>query len=150
MLEMLAEKYGRRLLGMAVFGSTARGVATEASDLDFLICATPLPQGRYQRVTEFDELIEWAFRDQWEGAGNAPIDLSPVIRTPEELLAGSPLLFDLTVRVWILRDDGGAIARALDRMRTRLDRAGARRLTRGGLSWWDLKPDFRPGESYSL
>ena len=144
LLHLIAGAYGSRFHGMAIFGSTAKGTATEVSDLDIILCASPLPNSRFRRVEEFDRLIEWPFREQWEGhAGGSPIDLSPIIRTPEELL-------DVTLDAVILQDKGDHIRKALNSMRERLERSGAKRITRGGQAWWDLHPGLASGQNYNL
>ncbi len=142
--------YGERFLGMAIYGSVARSAATEASDLDTLIVADPLPNGRFNRVIEFQDRIEPIFLAAWETPGREPVDLSPVLKTPTELLLGSPLLFDMVEDARILHDPRGILRQALDRMKSRLERAGARRVWRGNVWWWDLKPDFRPGDTVEI
>ena len=50
----------------------------------------------------------------------------------------------------ILVDRGGFFAAALEDLRTRLRRLGARRVWRGAEWYWDLKPDYRPGEIFEI
>jgi len=38
----------------------------------------------------------------------------------------------------------------LERLRARLAVLGARRIRRGNAWYWDLKPDYRPGDVFSL
>jgi hypothetical protein len=73
-----------------------------------------------------------------------------VLRTPEEVAAGSPLLLDLTDDARIVVDRDRTVARALDRLRARLAALGARRVWRGNAWFWDLKPDYRPGDIFEL
>ncbi len=74
------------------------------------------------------------------------VELSPVLRTPEDLRIASPLLLDLTEDAVLLHDEGGILAAALDDLRRRLRRLGARRVWIGTRWYWDLKPDYRRGE----
>ncbi len=76
--------------------------------------------------------------------------LSPVLKTRAEVAHGSPLLLDLTEDARILVDRDGFLAGALDALRARLDALGARRIWRGNAWYWDLKPDYRPGEVIEL
>jgi predicted nucleotidyltransferase len=46
--------YGARLQGVVVFGSVARQRMRRDSDLDLLVVAQPLAQGRLARMDEFD------------------------------------------------------------------------------------------------
>lgn len=48
--------YGDRLVTLAVYGSVARKTQGYYSDLDILIIADRLPDGRMNRVKEFDEV----------------------------------------------------------------------------------------------
>jgi hypothetical protein len=38
----------------------------------------------------------------------------------------------------------------LERVRSRLQQLGAQRIHRGNAWYWDLKPDFKPGEIFEL
>jgi hypothetical protein len=80
----------------------------------------------------------------------APIELSPVFRTPEELVAGGLLYLDMTEDARILHDPDGVLAGFLERFRVRLARLGSRRIWRGNAWYWDLKPDYKPGEVFEI
>lgn len=149
-LRICQKGYGRRFRGMAVFGSVARGTASSESDLDFLLCADPLPDSRFQRVKEFDRLVQWPFLKIWEKKGYESIDLSPLFRTPQELQIPTPVLFDATLHHWILADSDDILAHSLKRLKQRLCKAGARRIERGTLGWWDLAPHLQPCQTYKL
>ena len=77
-------------------------------------------------------------------------ELSPVIRMPEEVLRGSPLLLDMTEDARLLYDRQGFLRSALDQLKTRLERMGARRIWRGNAWFWDLKPDYRSGDIFEI
>jgi len=47
-------------------------------------------------------------------------------------------------------DRSGVLANEIARMRARLAALGARRVWRGSTWYWDLKPDYRPGEVFEL
>lgn len=140
--------YGERLVSLVVFGSRGRGTARADSDLDLLIVARGLPHGRVSRVADF-AAVE---RDLTErGAlGDPPVACSPVFKSPEEASAGSPLFLDMVEDGRILIDHEGFFASVLDRLRARLAALGARRIWRGNAWFWDLKPDYVPGEVFEL
>ena len=46
--------YGERLVSLAIFGSVARRIPNPESDLDILVLADRLPDGRMARVKEFE------------------------------------------------------------------------------------------------
>jgi hypothetical protein len=51
----------------------------------------------------------------------------------------------------VLRDSGGFFAGVLDRLQRRLQELGARRyVDEDGYEYWDLKPDWKPGDVVTL
>lgn len=138
------EVYGERLVTVAVFGSAGRGTARPDSDLDFVLIADPLPDGRMRRVAEF-ETVEKLLGQRLR----VPF-LSPVFKTREEAERGSPLFLDMTEDARILFDRDGFFAARLERLRKRLQELGSRRIWRGDAWYWDLKPDYRPGEVFEI
>jgi predicted nucleotidyltransferase len=145
------EVYGARLVSFAVSGSVARRTARPDSDLDLLLVVERLPRGRGARLGEFDA-VEKNVAGDIEALRDAGVDveLSPILRTPEEIAIPTPLLFDLTQDAAILHDRGGVLATALGDLRARLERLGARRIWEGDSWYWDLKPDYRRGEIIRL
>lgn len=143
--------YGERLVSLAVFGSVGRGVPRADSDVDCLIVADDLPRGRVNRVAEFGpvETDVIASHRQAHPTADVPL-LSPIIKTPAEVEHGSLLFLDMTEDARMLFDRDGFLADALERFKARLDRLGARRIWRGSAWYWDLKPDFRPGDVFEL
>lgn len=143
--------YGDRLTSLAVFGSVGRGMPRPDSDIDLLIVADPLPDGRVARVAEFRS-VELALAPQVTRAravGLTP-EWSPVLKTRSEVQAGSLLFLDMIDDARILVDRGGFFRAFLDAFAARLAARGARREWRGSAWYWDLKPDFRPGEVFEL
>ena len=151
MLEACLACYGPRLVALAVFGSVGRGTARPTSDIDVLLVVDPLPDGRMARVREF-EAVEAALAAPLEAARahGVATEVSPVFKTPQEILAGSPLLLDMTDDARVVYDRDRFLARSLDALRARLSALGARRIWRGNAWYWDLKPDYRPGEVFEL
>lgn len=151
-LEACRRVYGDRLVALAIFGSWARGEATPVSDLDLLVVADPLPAGRMRRVREFrpvEEATAAARGRVWPEAGE-PVRLSPVFKTPTELVAGSPLYLDMTLWRILLHDRGDLLTGYLTGLAERMRRLGSRRETFKGGVYWDYKPDFKPGEVVEL
>lgn len=143
--------YGDRLVTVAVYGSVGRGTMRPDSDVDLLIIARDLPEGRRARRREFypvDEAMEGVLGDL--GGRGVCTSLMPVFKTPEEAEYGSPLFFDMVEDARLLYDRDGFFAQRLDRLRRRLAELGARRIWRGDIWYWDLKPDYKPGEVIEL
>ena len=76
--------------------------------------------------------------------------MSPIFKTPEEVEAGSPLFLDMVEDARILHDPDGFLAGYLERLRRRLAELGARRVPWQGGWYWELKPDLKPGEVFTL
>ena len=148
--EVCVRQYGSRLVSLAVFGSVGRGTARPNSDIDVLIVAEGLPDGRIARMQDFTGVERMIAADLADArARGVETELSPVFRTPAELAAGSPLLLDMTQDARILVDRG-LLADTLEQLRRRLEALGARRIVRGNAWFWDLKPDYRPGDVFRL
>jgi uncharacterized protein len=143
--------YGERLVSLVIFGSVGRRDARPDSDVDLLVVARDLPSGRIPRVREFDAVeadLAGALRRARERG--VATRLSPIFKSPDEVRRGSPLFFDMTEDSRILVDRDGFFAAALDDLRARLRRLGAKRVWRGSEWYWDLKPDYRPGETFEI
>jgi hypothetical protein len=78
------------------------------------------------------------------------IRLSPVFKTPEEILRGTPLLLDMVDDARVLVDREHFFAAVIDRGHQRLTQFGARRIWIGSAWYWDSKPDFTRGEVFEL
>lgn len=145
--------YGGDLVSLAVFGSYARATATPASDIDVLVVADRLPGSRRQRADQFmtvEELTELARRAIWGNLAEVTPVLSPVIKTPGEVMAGSPLFLDMTEWCAVLVDEDAFLTRYLDGLRGRLAATGASRMQAKGGYYWDYKPGAKPLEVVEL
>jgi len=143
--------YGDRLVSLVVFGSVGRGSQRADSDIDLLIIAKSLPDGRLKRVGEF-EAVEEALepsllRLKENGVATC---LSPVLKSPPEVRRGSLLFLDMIDDSLILYDRGGFFQSFLKDFKKRLTTLGARRVIRGNAWHWVLKKDYREGEVFEL
>jgi predicted nucleotidyltransferase len=139
--------YGERLISLAVYGSVGRGTMRADSDVDCLVVASPLPQGRLPRVEEFAP-VERRLDAMIKGLRKRGINtyLTAVFRTPDEIRARSPLMLDMTQDARMLFDRDGFLRTELEKLAQRLRELGAKRVFKGDAWWWDLKPDFKPGD----
>jgi predicted nucleotidyltransferase len=151
LLQAIKAFYGEGLVSFALFGSVGRGTQRFDSDLDFLLICESLPSGRMKRVEQFQK-VEDAVRPCLRNLNmdGYLIDLSPVIKTKEEAMRGSPVFLDMVEDAIILYDKEGFFEGVLERLRKKLATLGAKRVWRGSAWYWDLKPDFRPGEVFEL
>lgn len=147
----LKELPGESLVAVVLFGSVARNEATPLSDIDLLVIASDLPDGRLarqQRLEAVDDLLEsrlQALRQQ-----GILTDFCPILKTPEEARRITPLYFDLVEDAIILYERDAFFSNILKTLRQSLERLGARRVKRGQIRYWELKPDYVPGEVFEL
>ena len=144
--------YGERLVSVILFGSVAREAQSFESDLDLLVIAEGLPQGRMKRIREFgsvEDKVEPFLKTlrQKEGINTY---ISAIIKSPEEAEKGSPLFLDMVEDAKMLFDRDGFFAAVLERLRKRLKELGSKRIWQGNAWYWDLKPDYKPGDVIEL
>jgi hypothetical protein len=155
LVERVASLYqaalGSDLLAVAVFGSVARGEAGPDSDLDLYVVTRQRVSVVFDpRLDSVRRLRETPEHQALVGEGYHP-DLSPIVHSEAELTEHPWILLDLADHGQILFDPEGVLARELDAVRQRLRELGARRIERPDGTWyWDLKPDWRPGEIVEL
>ena len=143
--------YGERLVSLCVFGSVARGTVTPYSDIDLLIVAKDLPTGRLRRVEEFG-LVEERLESTLGEARRAGVEtcLSPFLKTPDEVRAGSWLFLDLVEDARILYDQDHFLSNYLENLKTRLVQMGAKRVWDGEVWHWVLTPQYNPKQEIEL
>lgn len=151
MLDCLHDVYGAQLVAVALFGSVARRTARPDSDLDLFLVVDGLPRGHRARFATFDP-VERQLAPAIEALSTMGmrVELSPILRTPEDVRTASPLMLDLTEDAVILLDRRGVLDTALADLRRRLERLGSRRIWLGTEWYWDLKPDYQRGERFEL
>ena len=151
LLKAVQSHYEERLVSLAVFGSVARGTQRPDSDVDLLLVCDPLPSGRMKRVEEFEQVEERLapVLASLEREGIST-HLAPVFKTPAEVRRGGLLYLDLVEDARLLYDREHFLRDFLGRVKERLERLGARRIWRGNAWYWDLKPDFKPGDVFEI
>jgi hypothetical protein len=148
---VLLQVYGPRLIAAVVYGSVGRGTPRSDSDVDLLIVADPLPVGRMRRVEEFAP-VRQALADKIKSLERKGIftRLSPIFKTPAEVHRGSLIFLDMIDDGRILADPSGFWRKFLRQFRRRLKKLGAKKIYDGDSWYWDLKPDYRPGDIFEI
>ncbi|MCX8117946.1 MAG: hypothetical protein N3G78_08460 [Desulfobacterota bacterium] len=72
------------------------------------------------------------------------------MKTPQEANLGSRIYFDMIEEAKILYDREDFFKGLLSRVREKLERLGAKKIQVGKMWYWDLKPDYRPGEIFEI
>lgn len=140
----LRERLGDSLVSVVAYGSRVRGDAKPESDLDVLVVAEGLPKRALLRHDSVLPVARAASEDFAEA-------LSYVLFTPEEASHVHPFYLGMLSGHLVLHDRDGFFAAVLARLRQRLDELGSKRLVdEDGYEYWDLKPDWKPGDVVEL
>ena len=144
------ERFGSRLVAIVLYGSVARGAARPESDVDLLLVMRELPSGPRNRRMLISDLLDSAEKTLQETLPHASV--SVVMKTPEEVGLGGPLFYDMTLpgEVELLYDPEALMKGFLGDLRARMAALGSRRLSYHGHPYWDLKPDWKPGDVIDL
>ncbi len=137
-LNRILQYYGENLLGLAIFGSFARGENRKGSDLDLLIILKNAGKRRI-RIEEFileiemkhDDLAQQLFREQ-----GLSCELSPYIVTEAEALLMQPIYYDLVDYHVVMWDPEGIIGRIIGSASALLKEVGACRVRRNNTWEW--------------
>jgi predicted nucleotidyltransferase len=141
---------GDDLVAVALFGSVARGEARPDSDLDLYV-VTRRPSlgdsrlhgiwGRIDASAEYQALVRAGYQ----------ATPSAIPHTVDDLARHPWILLDIAHHGVLLYDPGSVLARELAAVRRRMAELGSKRVELADGSWyWDLKPDWRPGEVVDL
>ncbi|MBE7438688.1 MAG: nucleotidyltransferase domain-containing protein [Spirochaetales bacterium] len=143
--------YQERLVSLAIFGSVARRAMRPDSDLDLLLVASPLPDGRIARRREFDQ-VEERLIQEFDRARQAGIctRISVILKTPAEVEHGSLIFLDMIEEAKILIDQGSFFQNYLNRLSEKLKELGSVKVMKENGYYWILKPGKKPEENILL
>lgn len=141
--------YQDRLISLALFGSVARRKFNESSDIDILIICENFPSSRFLRLSEFSN-IEKKLESFLKNLELEKMSLSPIFKTKEEALKGSPLFFDMIYDSLILYDKNDFFLNILKNLKNNLEKLGAKRIWNGNNWHWVLKSDYKFGEIFKI
>lgn len=131
-VEHLRAAFGDKLVGVALYGSRARGEARPDSDVDLLVIARDLPPDSRDRARVFYEALRGV---------SAEFDFSVYGRTPEEFEKYFPSVYlDMGLDAIVLYDTEGYLTRRLARIREIISQVGlVRERIADGEYFWDWK-----------
>ncbi|GIV84819.1 MAG: hypothetical protein KatS3mg052_1826 [Candidatus Roseilinea sp.] len=136
-VEALADSLGDDLLAVVLFGSQARGEASEESDWDLLVIARNLPPKTLTRHFALRALLPEAWRGR----------ISLLAKTPQEFESRLPALYlDIALDGIVLFDRQNYITPRLDWLRRQIQTWGlVRRRIGRDLMWHGGSPVLTPG-----
>jgi len=134
-VQRLRETLGEKLIGVALFGSYARGDYHPGSDLDLLVIAEGLPAHPVERIQWLYNLVVSVAKKR----------VGFVAWTPTEFSHAFPSLYlDLGLDARILFDPSGFLSAGLKRVREIIEEAGLYRTQNGrNFAWRFKKPPQR-------
>lgn len=143
--------YQNRLVSLAIFGSVARQEMRADSDLDLLVVASPLPDGRIARRREFDQ-VEELLTQEFAQARAAGIytRIAAILKTPAEVEHGSLIFLDMIEDARILFDRNCFFQDYLSRLSEKLKELGSVKVMKENGYYWILKPGKKPEENIIL
>lgn len=146
-VDLVKKHLNKNLVSAVIYGSVARGTESKNSDIDLLFVINNLLPGRYQRQSILNPVYaDW---DQITKNQNPPF-ISPLLKTPEEAKKLSPVYFDMVDRRIFLVDENEFLKTILADVGERLKKLGATRKKVGRIEYWDLKPNYKPGEIFEI
>lgn len=136
------------LESFAVYGSVARGTASNYSDVDILLVSDSFEGSLASRLDKLYH-VERQLKDElrWLREHGIYTSLSFYPLRREEAMRMPPLFLDLTEEAAILYDRNSFLESILLELKRELLMRGARKVELGKGRWyWDLMPDHKFGE----
>jgi predicted nucleotidyltransferase len=159
LLYKLAEQYAielkdffkERLYAVVLYGSVARKEASLNSDIDMFIVIEGLPSSYRQRLEALDIVDKKIEGDLMALLKQGIVtDITPYLQTPEEAKCTKPIYLDMVEDAVVFYEKDNFFSAILEELRKRLKELGSRRLEIEGVRYWELKPDYVPGETFSI
>ncbi len=148
-VKLLNRTLKENLVSVVLFGSVARGVAGEGSDIDLLVIAKKFePFGsRFEVFNEIEKVLRTSKEYQSLKEKKLGTLISPIPLTPEEIKKNPPILLDLVTDGVILYDTDNFMKKQIKYLRKKLEEIGAKKIfLEDGRWYWDLKSNYKLGE----
>lgn len=155
LLELMLDRFGSDLVSFVLYGSVARGQARPESDIDLLVVLENPPENYHRRidmVLDVQQVLadRAEYRRICDDLGIEPF-FAYIVLSVKEARENRYLYLDMVEDAVILHDRDDFFARKLGEMRRRLKELGSKRVRLDDGTWyWDLKPDLKPGEVFTL
>lgn len=154
-LNLLKEEFHEDLVSLVLYGSIARGEGGLFSDIDLLIILDH-PHRNYHRrmdqILDIEERLKQSedYERTKNRMGQEPY-FSFLIFSKREAQENRYVFLDMIEDAKILYDKDNFFKKRLQAMKLRLKELGSEKVFLEDGSWyWDLKPDLKIGEVFSL
>jgi predicted nucleotidyltransferase len=146
------EYYKEDLISFVVFGSYAKDTLSPYSDIDILIITKKQPKSRPKRIINFINKVEKKLEKYIESLRkkNIFVEISPIIKTQEEVEYGSFLFLDMIQDSIILYDKDNFFKEYLDSLDKKLKEYGSKKVFKKGGYYWIIKENVNPKEGINL
>jgi predicted nucleotidyltransferase len=146
------EYYKEDLISFVVFGSYAKDTLSPNSDIDILIITKKQPKSRTKRIINFINNVEKKLEKYIESLRkkNIFVEISPIIKTQEEVEYGSFLFLDMIQDSIILYDRDNFFKEYLDSLDKKLKEYGSKKVFKKGGYYWIIKENVNPKEGINL
>lgn len=145
---------GKNLISIILYGSVARGGGRAESDVDLLVILEKAPFVYWQRLQPFLPILR-RLRKEFSQEKTMRLEkeclpLSVVVLTRSEADDNRYFYLDMIEDAKIFIDRDHFFKKRLEGLKARLKQLGARKVRKDPNWYWDLKPDFIPGETVTL
>jgi predicted nucleotidyltransferase len=139
--EVIKDYYKSRLVSLVLFGSCSRRTQHFNSDIDLLIILSESAKGKMSRQEEFIENIDNKLEEDFKKLtqSNIHTEISPVIKTQQEIEHGHLLLYEMTESCKILFDPTLFMTHFLTEMKEKMKKAGVKKTSKG---YWIMPSDI--------
>ncbi|UCD72018.1 MAG: nucleotidyltransferase domain-containing protein [Syntrophobacterales bacterium] len=154
-LELLKQTFGDSLVSLVLYGSVARGDAEADSDIDLLLILRDPPNNYHRRLDQVLGVQSDLEREEVYKRMRERLDIEPflshIILSKEEADENRYIYLDMVEDAKILYDRDNFFAQRLKVIKKRLRELHSKRVwLEDGTWYWDLKPDLKPGEVFTL
>lgn len=154
-LDLLKVEFYDNLVSVVLYGSVARGKGSILSDIDLLLILESCHPNYHRCLDQVLDVVDRLkklkiYGKTWEKVGQEPF-FSFLILSRKEAEGNRYIFLDMVDDAKILYDKNDFFAGRLKQIKKRIKELGSQKFTLEDGSWyWDLKPDLKIGDAFTL